>query len=254
MKSVILLIMNTLSSKRQIFLTAKWEYLVMLNYALPEHLLLPYLPKGTQLDLFQGKAMASIVGFLFNQTKVLGVKWPSHSNFEEVNYRFYIKYFDGKQWKRGVAFISEIVPKFIITKMANSLYNEHYSTMPMRHKIHIEDQYLHVEYQWKQQHKLNSLSVKAINTLQPILPNSEEEFIFEHYWGYNQLNQTTLIEYGVEHQRWEVYPVTSYTLDADISSLYGQSFVPYLSVPPNSIFLARGSDIIVRRPHKIKLM
>ncbi len=245
--------MKELSQHKKTFLTAKWEYLAMFNYILPEEILLPYLPKGTELDLFQGKAMASIVGFLFNNTKVFGVKWPFHANFEEVNLRFYIKYFDGLQWKRGVAFISEIVPKIIITNIANQLYNEHYTTMPMRHNIHLEDQYIQVEYKWKQQYNWNSLSVKAINNPLPILANSEESFVFEHYWGYNQLNKNTLIEYAVEHKQWEVYSVTDYELKANITTLYNASFQPYLSATPNSVFLANGSDIVVRKPNLIKL-
>jgi uncharacterized protein YqjF (DUF2071 family) len=83
----------------------------MLNYQIPPEILTPHLPKGTELDFFEGKALASVVGFLFNNTKVFGIKWPFHTNFEEVNLRFYVKRFDGVKWKRGVAFISEIVPK-----------------------------------------------------------------------------------------------------------------------------------------------
>jgi len=80
--------------EKAVFLTAEWEYLAMLNYEIPHEILAPYLPKGTELDLFEGKALASMVGFLFNNTKVFGIKWPFHTNFEEVNLRFYVKKFD----------------------------------------------------------------------------------------------------------------------------------------------------------------
>lgn len=82
--------------EKAIFLTAQWEYLVMLNYPVPPEILIPYLPKGTELDLFQGKALVSVVGFLFNNTKVFGIRWPFHTNFEEVNLRFYVKRFNGR--------------------------------------------------------------------------------------------------------------------------------------------------------------
>ena len=234
--------------EKAVFLTAQWEYLVMLNYPVPPEILIPYLPKGTELDLFQGKALVSVVGFLFNNTKVFSIRWPFHTNFEEVNLRFYVKRFNGKEWKRGVAFISEIVPKHMIAWMANALYNEHYSRMPMKHQAHLENDFLQLNYEWQNKLQWNSLKVKALNRPSPIEAYSAEEFIFEHYWGYNQLNKNTLIEYGVEHPSWEVYPVTYYELNADIARLYGTEFVPYLLKEPHSIMLAKGSAVTIRKP------
>jgi uncharacterized protein YqjF (DUF2071 family) len=45
------------------FLTARWENLVMANYAVPPEVLKPYLPAGVELDLFHGEAFVSLVGF-----------------------------------------------------------------------------------------------------------------------------------------------------------------------------------------------
>lgn len=239
--------------RKAIFLTAEWEYLVMLNYQIPPEILIPYLPKGTQLDLYNGKGLASVVGFLFNKTKVFGLQWPFHTNFEEVNLRFYVKRYDGNIWKRGVAFISEIVPKHIIAWMANALYNEHYSRMPMKHQAHIENDFLQLNYEWQNKQQWNSLKVKALNRPIPIAKDSAEEFIFEHYWGYNQLNKNTLIEYGVEHPSWDVYPITYYELNADIAGLYGADFVPSLSKEPHSIMLAKGSAVTIRKPSFFKV-
>ena len=114
--------------KQPIFLTGRWENLVMLNYEIDPEVLLPYLPYAVELDHHQGKTLVSLVGFLFKQTKVFGVRWPFHTNFEEVNLRFYVKHFDGVRWKRGVVFISEIVPSPLISIIANKLYREPYSS------------------------------------------------------------------------------------------------------------------------------
>lgn len=236
---------------QKIFLSARWKHLLMLNYAVPAEILQPFLPPFTELDLWQGNAIVSMVGFMFEQTKVFGVKWPLHTSFEEINLRLYVKHFDGKNWKRGVAFVSEIVPKYIITYIANILYNEHYASMPTRHSIVEKNEELRVKYEWKQKGKWNKLFAVADNNPTLIQPNTEEEFIFEHYWGYNEFNKKTTIEYAVEHPRWEIYPVTFFDADYDIENLYGNAFQPYLSVPPQSVFLAKGSDIIVRKPKKI---
>jgi len=237
-----------MTAPRKIFLAARWEYLLMLNYEVPPEILKPYIPPFTELDLWNGKAMVSVVGFLFKNTKVIGVQWPLHTNFEEVNLRIYVKYFDGKDWKRGVAFISEIVPMHIIAWMANTLYNEHYKALPMRHHLTITEEKIEVEYRWKYRKKWNSLRATAVNEPALIAAGTEEEFIFEHYWGYNESKQKTTIEYGVEHPRWEAYPVLDFDADYDIKNLYGEAFEPYLSGKPTSVFLAKGSDIIVRKP------
>ena len=105
----------------------------MLNYEVDPRILKPYIPFATELDLWQGKALVSMVGFLFEDTRVMGVKWPLHVDFEEVNLRFYVRHFDGTEWKRGAVFVSEIVPKKIIAGIANTLYREHYTALPMRH-------------------------------------------------------------------------------------------------------------------------
>ncbi len=235
------------------FLAARWEHLAMFNYTVDKEMLLPYLPPFTELDLFEGKAMVSVVGFMFNNTSVLGIKWPGFVNFEEVNLRYYIKYFDGKNWKRGVGFVSEIVPSHLIATIANTCYNEHYDVAKMNHSIETINDVLTVKYQWKCKHQeWNEMMVKANNTTADIIKGSEEEFIFEHYYGYNKLNNHTIIEYSLEHPRWQIYKVSDFTLSCDIEKLYGADFAPYIqNVPPSSVFLARGSEVKVRMPKKL---
>jgi uncharacterized protein len=241
-----------MSSK--IFLSATWEYLAMFNYEVDPEVLKPHLPPFTEIDYFEGKAIVSVVGFLFNNTKVMGVKWPGFVNFEEVNLRYYIKYFDGKEWKRGVGFISEIVPSKIIATTANVLYNEHYSTAKMSHILNVENNKLSIEYFWQKRNGYkNVMQISASAFAQKIEPNSEAEFIFEHYYGYNKFNETTTIEYSLAHPIWEVYPVISHILDYNVEELYGAEFVPFLqNVNPLSVMLAKGSAVNVKTPKKLK--
>ena len=60
----------------KIFLSARWEWLAMFNYEVDAAVLIPHLPPYTEIDFYNGKAMVSVVGFLFNNTKVMGIKWP----------------------------------------------------------------------------------------------------------------------------------------------------------------------------------
>ena len=236
------------------FLTASWKNLVMLNYEVDPEILNPYLPADTELDYWQGKALVSMVGFLFHDTRVMGVKWPGHVNFEEVNLRFYVRHFNGKEWKRGTVFISEIVPKRMIPLIANTLYKEHYVCMPMRHSItKLDDANTQYLYEWKLKGRWNKLGATVNNNFIAMQAGSAEEFILEHYWGYNRLSDTSSMEYGVEHVSWKVGAVSDYVFEADVKALYGEAFVPYLSVEPYSAFFAEGSEIVVRSATKMKI-
>ena len=229
-----------MSSK--IFLSATWEYLAMYNYEVDPEILKPHLPPFTEIDYYEGKAIVSVVGFLFNNTKVMGVKWPGFVNFEEVNLRYYIKYFDGTEWKRGVGFISEIVPSKVIASMANTLYNEHYSVAKMSHGLKIENDIINLNYDWQKKNEtFNTMTITASNKLEDIQTNSEAEFIFEHYFGYNKLNEKTTIEYSLAHPRWQIYPVIDYTLNCNVEQLYGKEFTKYIKdLKPLSVLLAKG--------------
>ena len=92
------------------FLSARWENLIMANYAVPPEVLLPYLPKGVELDFYQDKTYVSLVGFMFKKTSLFSIPIPFLGTFEEINLRFYVKRVEKNSIKRGVVFINETVP------------------------------------------------------------------------------------------------------------------------------------------------
>lgn len=222
----------------------------MANYAVDTSLLRPYLPYKTEFDFWNNTCYLSLVGFMFLDTKVKGIRIPFHVNFEEVNLRFYVRYQDGREWKRGVVFIKEIVPKPALTFVANTLYKEKYETMPMKHQWITAGQNQTVEYAWKKR-RWNSFLVTADTQAQPIEVGSEEEFITEHYWGYTRVSDTSTSEYGVEHPRWEVYQTKEYSVDVDFEHVYGKDFAFLKHENPKSVFLAEGSEIQVKDGREI---
>ncbi|MBE0696637.1 MAG: DUF2071 domain-containing protein, partial [Anaerolineaceae bacterium] len=92
------------------FLTAQWRFLLMLNYEVNAEVLQPFVPGGTVIDYWEGKALVSVVGFLFQHARVLGISVPFHTHFEEVNLRFYVRRDTADGPRRGVCFVKEIVP------------------------------------------------------------------------------------------------------------------------------------------------
>ena len=233
------------------FLTAEWNNLAMINYEVDPAILEKYVPKGTELDFFNGKCYVSFIGFLFENVRLLGMKIPFHTHFEEVNLRFYVRHLDNGVWKRGAVFISEIVPKFAITLVANTFYNEEYRTMPMKHEIKIKDDSRTFIYQWKLNNTWNTIHVETQKNPIAIEPNSEAEFITEHYFGYSKINDEETYEYEVTHPRWQQYEVIQNKSIIDFEAVYGKEFSFIKEVQPTSVFLAVGSKITIEGKRKI---
>ena len=227
------------------FLTAEWRKLILVNYEVPPSVLDKHLPYGTELDLWNGKCYMSMVGFLFVNTKILGVKIPFHSTFEEVNLRFYVKRKVGNQWRRGVVFIKEIVPKPAITFVANTLYKENYQTLPMKHDWKEDSNFISVEYHWRISGGWQFIKVSARKEPSIIVQNSEAEFITEHYWGYAKFSDNKTNEYEVTHPRWLQYEVLDFSSFIDFKANYGLDFDLLNHRKPISVFLAEGSTITV---------
>ncbi|MEJ8819245.1 YqjF family protein [Lacibacter sp. H407] len=225
------------------FLTAEWRNLVMMNFVVPEQVLKPHLPNGVELDAFEGKCYVSFVAFHFLDTKVKGIGFPFHKDFEEINLRFYVKYPSAEGMKRGVVFISELVPKRMITWIAKLIYQEQYSYSPIKSKIEQTNQ-RYLQFEWGKELEYE-IKVETALQVQPIVQGSKEEFIFEHYWGYTSLSSFRTGEYRVEHPRWNIYPVNNFSYKIDFGKLYGEDFSFLNEMQPDSLFVAEGSDVSV---------
>lgn len=235
------------------FLTATWRRLAMLNWAVPAETLEPYLPAGTELDFDQGECYISLVGFMFLNTRVMGVKIPSHVNFEEINLRFYVKRkASDTEIRRGVVFIRELVPKPAIAWIARVIYAEKYYRRAMQHRW-LDGQAGSTAYSWKPPSGSGWLefSLQHSETPHAIPPGSHAEFITEHYWGYARLHAKQTVEYEVRHPKWQVYEVNNFSIQGDFVREYGAVLGNFMKAEPRSVLLAEGSEITVQRGKKL---
>jgi uncharacterized protein len=234
------------------FLKAEWRKLAIANYEVDSSLLREFVPYGTELDLWNNKCYVSLVGFMFLNTKLLGIKIPFHIDFEEVNLRFYVKRLEDNEWKRGVVFIKEIVPRPALTIVANTIYSENYETLPMKHIWKESENERLVEYSWRKNNKWHTFQVRASNKGKEIEQNSETEFITEHYWGYAKVSRDKTNEYEVTHPKWSSYEVMDYAIDVNFGEIYGAEF-GFLNIQrPVSVMLAEGSEISVENKKRIE--
>ncbi|HET7626365.1 MAG TPA: DUF2071 domain-containing protein [Verrucomicrobiae bacterium] len=230
--------------KSKLFLSAEWRWIAILNFEIDPSRLARFAPAGTELDSWNGKHFVSLVGFLFQNTRVWKIGFPFHRDFEEVNLRFYVRRKASDGWRRGVVFIREIVPRTAIAFVARAFYNENYISLPMSHRIEIGGQ-ISAEYSWFSAGRKHSLRVTANGDPSELVPGSEAEFITEHYWGYTRQRNNRTLEYRVEHPSWRVWNADEPQFSCDVRSLYGEEFEEALNRKPASAFLAEGSMVNV---------
>jgi uncharacterized protein len=224
----------------------------MLNYQVDPNLLQERVPRNTELDSFHGRTYISLVGFRFNETKLFGfLPIPFHTDFEEVNLRFYVRHKEGDEIRRGVVFIAEIVPKWAVARLARLIYGENYKRCPMKHVIRADGPIKTAEYQWYVNGSRCKILAQTSGT--PVQPKdgSLEQFITEHYWGYSTQRKGESVEYHVSHPAWSVSASAAAKFEGDASALYGSEFANILQRRPDSAFIADGSPVVVYAGRRI---
>ncbi len=188
----------------RIFLSTEWRDLLMLNYEIDPALLHPFVPRGTELDSFEGTTYVSLVGLRFARTKLFGlISVPFHSDFDEVNLRIYVRRREGSETRRGVMFIREIVSPPAVTFVARMAYAENYGTLPLRHSIDFTDSGGSIEYSWELKRQMFRLHGQTEGSPSLAANGSLEQFISEHYWGYSRRRDGSSLEYHVLTSRGE---------------------------------------------------
>ena len=242
---------------RPIFLSAQWRNLVVLNFEIEARRLQHLLPRGTELDTYEGRSFVSMVGFQFLDTRLFGWSIPGHRHFEEVNLRFYVWRDVAGERRRGVVFVKELVPRVAVAKVARWVYNENYSTLPMRHSLAIDSANgclpHEVAYEWRRGRSWDRLAVRVEpeSWSQPA-PDSLDEFIIEHYWGYSVQRDGGTMEYEVSHPGWRIAPAVAAEFNCDARALYGSAFAAALAARPASAFLVDGSAVEVHQGTRLR--
>jgi len=223
------------------FLTARWQDLVLITYALEPAFAQSFLPAGCVPDTVGGAARCSLVAFEFLSAKVRGIRWPYHADFPEVNLRFYVT----RDGERGVSFFREFVPRRAIALVAKWIYNEPYVAIPMhRHRI-AEAGHLKVEHNLKVAGQWQRISVTAAGPAMVPELDPEADWIKEHRWGFGQTRAARPLAYEVVHPTWAIYSGVSLSLKFDFGHVYGPKWAFLNEAKPISTILAAGSDVEV---------
>lgn len=235
---------------RRPFLTARWSNLLLVSYAVDEGVLRPRLAPGLELDRFEGRAAVSLVAFDFLDTRVRGVRWPGLVSFPEVNLRYYVRQpaSDRHPERRGVSFIRELVPKWLIAATARRLYNEPYVACPMRSRVETADGAVRMRHWFSVGGSEHTIEAEAEAKAAIPPEGSPEHWFKEHQWGFGTDRRGRLLVYEVRHPHWQTRSVRSFKIGVDFAKVYGQEWAFLKDAEPVSVAWAEGSAIEVY-PH-----
>lgn len=227
------------------FLTARWEHLCIVTYAVTPEALAPHMPPGLEPDTRDGSAFVSLVAFDFLDTRVKGIKIPLHVNFPEINLRFYVRERVNGEVRRGVCFLREFVPRTAIAWVAKWVYNEPYAAAGMKSGVLRRDGGIVVRHDIRYRGSDGVIEIRAEDRASIPTEESVEHFFKEHRWGYGVGRDGRLLRYEVVHPVWEVFHVRGHIVRIDWTRVYGEEWGMLAKAQPVSVVLARGSEVSV---------
>ncbi|MDC9722436.1 MAG: DUF2071 domain-containing protein [Urechidicola sp.] len=220
------------------FMTGKWEDLIISTYEVEKEILEKYLPLNTELQLFEGKALMSMVAFTFADVKFFGMKIPFHQKFGEINYRFYVK--SKITGDRGVVFLKEYASKPIMAFIANRIYNEPFFVKGIRRKKEMKGNELFMSYNYPH----GRVHVSAAIEKRDLEGDSLEHFIVDRYIAFVKNRKKKTTQYKINHKPWKLYKMNSVHIDMTALSLLPTEFnrAKYIST-----YFVDGSSISVEK-------
>jgi len=228
---------------KKVFLRADWRDLILANYEVDPALLQKRLAPGLELDLFEGHAACSLVGFRFLETRVGGIKWPGFVNFPEINLRFYVR--EVSSGHRGVVFVRELVRSRFVATVARRLYNEPYFKARISERIEADEHERRVEYGFDSNGGSGRMTVRADPEATVPPEDSASHWFKEHQWGYGTTRRGKLLRYEVQHPVWACHEVRDASVEVDWGQIYGVEWAVMKDAKPLSVLLAQGSGVEV---------
>ena len=182
--------------KRSFALNQEWRHLSFLHWMVDEKYILPYIPKGLELDTFNNNAYISTIPFLMKDVRPRFLPSLNFiSTFPEFNIRTYVKFKD----KSGVSFLTLDAQSKITCLFAPYAYG-----LPYRYALG-SLQTDNNTYLWNSK-RISDLAelkgyCKPVGKYMTASDGSLEEFLFERYCLFTLINDNLCIGY-VAHKPW----------------------------------------------------
>lgn len=228
------------------------RYVSVVSFAIDSIALGGLVPTGTELDTLDGSALVSVSGLEFAENRLLGLPVPFARRYAQVDLRFYVRRRAGGEERRGVVFVSEMLPVGSLVSLGHLLYGEAYQRLPVSARVRPPDAARRVSgravYRWLVDDRVHRLAADFAGEPRLPAPGSTEAFLLDRPWAYVAHHPDLTREYRIDHPPWRIWPVAEARLSPEVALLFGDRFRRALASPPVSVLVSEGSRLAVHRP------
>ena len=224
-------------SRQSFVMFQRWVHLLFLHWALSPDIVQGTLPKGLQVDIFEGNAWIGIVPFFMRGVRPPGfVSVPGVSNFLELNLRTYVR--DG-YGRPGIWFYSLDANQFLAVCLARVAFGLPYEFAHMRARVSDGE----IDYWSHRFGSEESLHYRylASEKVGEARFGSLEFFLIERYRLFS-VRRAQLLTGRVYHSPYQIGKVVLSNFDKYLFELDGLQ-PPHGS--PDSVLYSSGVDVTV---------
>jgi uncharacterized protein len=200
---------------RRPLLFQEWRRLLFLNWAYNAEDIQRTLPKGIEVDLFEGQAYLGIIPFELCRMRFnAGLRLPMLSNFAEINVRTYVR---DRHGNPGVWFYSLDADNWMAVMGAQRFFHLPYFHAFIAAERREEDYFFHIARE-EAEIFVSHFHWRPFGPTRRAEAESLDHFLLERYRFFAQSNRGNLY-YGQIHH--EPYPVQEARLE-----LYDENLLP----------------------------
>lgn len=234
------------------WLRAEWRYAAHLAFAVDSGLIAPLVPRGTELDPWEGKHYLVVTGRLVGNPKLLGIPVGDGALYAQVEMGFPVRRRVGNTLRRGLVPIRRFAPR-LPGLLGRALAEETLLPVETTHDVHFEPEgkgsRAVIEYRWGLAG--NRLRVVTTGAAGPLDASPWEKYLASRPFQYRAEAHHITVETAIEHPEWYYWESQEASLEGDLLSAFGEDFVPFLTARPEAAFLVKGSPVAVGRPRRI---
>jgi uncharacterized protein len=223
------------------FLSARLQDVALVNYRVAADMLLPFVPAGCQLDTPVDDPdlhVVSVVGLRFADTRFLGLPAVMARSFPQLNLRCYVRHGS----KHGVVFLRELVPKWLVSMGARTLFSQPYDVASLSHEVRRDGETIDVHTRVAYQGREGFIRVRGCGEPNLPEPGGHAEFLTARHWGFFRGRSGGTWGYQLEHQSWRLYTIESAEATIDPGMICGDALgVDGWKGNLHSVLLADGS-------------
>lgn len=179
----------------------RWTSLSFLHWRVPASMLEPHVPRGLELDTFEGDAWLGIVPFRMEHVHPRGLPpVPGAANFPELNLRTYVT----GGGRSGVLFFSLEASSRLAVFGARAAFNLPYMRATMRVRTGEGER---VEYRSQRTHRNEppaefAAHYRPVGEVYHATDGTLDHWLTERYALFGQLRSGKLYAVDIHHRRW----------------------------------------------------